>query len=65
MDGLDGNRAQPFKWAVGTALVSVYQGGDVELFDYTAEEFVKDAYDFIVEAFEDEGLQPPTSGLPL
>ena len=30
------------------------------MFDHTAEQFVEDAYEFIVAAFEEEGLKPPT-----
>ena len=48
------------KWAVSTALSSVYETGDCGLFDHTAEQFVEDAYGFIVAAFEEEGLNPPT-----
>ena len=30
------------------------------MFDHTAEQFVEDAYEFIVGSFEEEGLKPPT-----
>jgi hypothetical protein len=52
MDGLDEHRrGGEFKWAVDTALVSVYEG-DCGLFDHTAEQFVEDAFEFIVASFE-------------
>ena len=48
------------EWAVNTALASVYDTGDCGLFDHTAEQFVEGAYGFIVFAFKEEGLKPPT-----
>ena len=48
------------KWAVSTALSSVYDTGECGLFDQTAEQFVEGAYGFIVFAFKEEGLKPPT-----
>ena len=48
------------KWAVSTALSFVYDTGECGLFDQTAEQFVEGAYGFIVFAFKDEGLKPPT-----
>ena len=61
MDGLDANRGgREFEWAVNTALASVYEVGDCGLFDHTAEQFIEGAYEFIVAAFEEEGLKPPT-----
>jgi hypothetical protein len=53
-------RGAEFEWAVNTALSSVYDTGDCGLFDHTAEQFVEGAYGFIVFAFKEEGLKPPT-----
>jgi hypothetical protein len=58
MDGIDDYRGEEFAWAVSTALVSV-NCGDCGLLDHTAEEFVEEAFEFIVGCFEGEGLEPP------
>ena len=47
-------------WAVRAALSAVYETGDCGLFDQTAKQFVEGAYGFIVVAFEEKGLKPPT-----
>ena len=50
------------KWAVSTALSSVYDTGECGLFDQTAEQFVEGAYGFIVFAFKEEGAKASHQG---
>jgi hypothetical protein len=60
MDGLDEHRhGGEFRWAIGTALSSFYENC-CGLFDYTAEQFVEESYEFIAVSFQEEGLKPPT-----
>ena len=48
------------EWAVHVALSAVYDSCDCGLFDQTAEQFVEGAYGFMVVAFGEKGLKPPT-----
>lgn len=58
MDGIDSYRGSEFQWAVDTVIETATYLEEQHK-KPTVEELVEAAWDFLCEAFSEEGLAPP------